>query len=90
MFLQVSTDGGTVRTADTQYFPASTAISGSLVHFKPGALRQMHWHVNEDEWQFVINGTVQVIMPCKLHFVAASLHAAILQGVHGNSCGTCC
>ena len=90
MFLQVSTDGGTVRTADTQYFPASMAISGSLVHFKPGALRQMHWHVNEDEWQFVINGTVQVIMPCKLHFVAASLHAAILQGVHGNSCGTCC
>lgn len=59
-YLEVSTDGGTVRTADTQYFPASTAISGSLVHFKPGALRQMHWHVNEDEWQFVINGTVQI------------------------------
>ncbi|KAA6424832.1 MAG: oxalate decarboxylase [Trebouxia sp. A1-2] len=58
-YLEVSTDGGTVRTADSQYFPASTAMSGSLVHFKPGALRQMHWHVNEDEWQFVINGTIE-------------------------------
>ncbi len=54
-------------------------MSGSLVHFKPGALRQMHWHVNEDEWQFVINGTVEVIMDCKLEFVAALVHA-------GNSC----
>jgi len=71
VFLQVSTDGGTVRTADSQYFPASTAMSGSLVHFKPGALRQMHWHVNEDEWQFVINGTVEVIMSCKLKLNAA-------------------
>ncbi|DBB11689.1 TPA: hypothetical protein ACH3X3_007070 [Trebouxia sp. C0006] len=59
-YLEVSTDGGTVRTADSQYFPASTAMSGSLVHFKPGALRQMHWHVNEDEWQSVINGTVEI------------------------------
>ncbi len=86
MFLQVSTDGGTVRTADSQYFPASTAMSGSLVHFKPGALRQMHWHVNEDEWQFVINGTVEVIRDCALKFVAASVHAGILQVAHGDSC----
>ena len=35
-------------------------MSGSLVHFEPGALRQMHWHANEDEWQFVLNGTVEV------------------------------
>lgn len=86
VFLQVSTDGGTVCTADSQYFPASTAMSGSLVHFKPGALRQMHWHVNEDEWQFVINRTVEVIMSCKLELNAASVHAGILQGPHGNSC----
>lgn len=58
--VQVDTDGGTVRTADTQYFPASTAMSASLVHFQPGGLRQMHWHVNEDEWQFMLNGTVEV------------------------------
>ena len=54
------TDGGTVRTADTQYFPESVAMSGSLVHFEPGALRQMHWHTNEDEWQIVLNGTIEV------------------------------
>lgn len=86
MFLQVSTDGGTVRTADSQYFPASTAMSGSLVHFKPGALRQMHWHVNEDEWQFVINGTVELMMDCKLELNAASVYAGTLHSPHGNSC----
>ena len=49
-----------MRTADQEYFTASTQMSGSLVHFEPGALRQMHWHTNEAEWQFVINGTLQV------------------------------
>lgn len=49
-----------MRTADTEYFPASADMCGSLVHFEPGALRQMHWHSNEEEWQFVINGTVEV------------------------------
>lgn len=64
--VQVHTDGGTVRTADSQYFGASAAMSGSLVHFEPGALRQMHWHANEDEWQFVLNGTIEVeITLCK-------------------------
>ena len=49
-----------MRTADTEYFPASAEMSGSLVHFEPGAMRQMHWHNNEEEWQFVINRTVEV------------------------------
>lgn len=27
---------------------------------RPGGMWQLHWHTNEDEWQYVINGTIQV------------------------------
>ena len=30
--------------------------------WKPAALRELHWHPNADEWQYVINGDVSVTM----------------------------
>ncbi|WP_282942873.1 oxalate decarboxylase family bicupin [Paenibacillus sp. RC67] len=49
--------GGTVRIVDSTNFPISTQIAASLLEIKPGAMREMHWHPNNDEWQYYISGT---------------------------------
>ena len=36
------------------------AMTGALVRIAPGGMRQLHWHLNFDEWQFAINGTFEV------------------------------
>ena len=46
--------------ADVESFPISKDMSGALVKLHPGGMRQLHWHTNLDEWQYVINGTIQV------------------------------
>ena len=46
--------------ADVTGFPISADMAGALVRLEPGGMRQLHWHVNLDEWQYVINGTIQV------------------------------
>jgi bicupin, oxalate decarboxylase family len=51
------TPGGTVRIADSSNFPASVNIAAALVEIKPGGMREMHWHPNNDEWQYYIKGT---------------------------------
>ena len=38
------------RVLDQELFPISNTMSGALVHFEPYAMRQLHWHVNFDEW----------------------------------------
>ena len=48
--------GGTVRIADTRNFPASKTIAAALVELEPGALRELHWHPNSDEWQYYLSG----------------------------------
>ncbi|WP_438444570.1 oxalate decarboxylase family bicupin [Gorillibacterium sp. sgz5001074] len=48
--------GGTVRIVDSSNFPISTRIAASLLEIKPGAMREMHWHPNNDEWQYYISG----------------------------------
>ncbi|MCM3496745.1 oxalate decarboxylase family bicupin [Paenibacillus sp. FSL M8-0142] len=53
----IVTPGGTVRIVDSTNFPISTTIAASLLEIKPGAMREMHWHPNNDEWQYYISGT---------------------------------
>jgi oxalate decarboxylase len=48
--------GGSVRIADTRNFPVSTTTAAALVELEPGALREMHWHPNTDEWQYWLEG----------------------------------
>jgi len=50
------TPGGTVRIVDSTNFPISTAVAAALVEVKPGAMRELHWHPNADEWQYYISG----------------------------------
>jgi oxalate decarboxylase len=47
--------GGEVRIIDQKVWPA-TNIAAALVTLKPGGLREMHWHPNEDEWQYYVSG----------------------------------
>ena len=52
----IKTKGGTVRITDSSVFPASKTIAAALVEIEPGAMRELHWHPNADEWQYYIEG----------------------------------
>lgn len=54
--------GGREWTLDSTKFPISTTITGVILELEPGALRELHWHPNADEWQYVITGEVSVSM----------------------------
>jgi oxalate decarboxylase len=50
------TAGGSVKIVDRSNFPA-TDIAAAIVTLKPGGLRELHWHPNDDEWQYYVKGT---------------------------------
>ncbi len=53
----LKTSGGTARIVDSRNFPAASTIAAALVEVEPGAMREMHWHPNNDEWQYYIEGS---------------------------------
>ncbi|MGM9927908.1 MAG: oxalate decarboxylase family bicupin [Bacillus sp. (in: firmicutes)] len=52
----VRSPGGSVRIADSRNFSVSKHISVALVEILPGAMRELHWHPNNDEWQYFLTG----------------------------------
>ncbi|MBJ6359954.1 oxalate decarboxylase family bicupin [Paenibacillus sp. GCM10012307] len=52
----IKTPGGTVRIVDSTNFPISKTIAAALVEIYPGAMRELHWHPNNDEWQYYLTG----------------------------------
>ncbi|MGN7357998.1 oxalate decarboxylase family bicupin [Paenibacillus sp. SAF-054] len=50
------TPGGSVRIVDSANFPVSRTIAAALVEIKPGGMRELHWHPNQDEWQYYLTG----------------------------------
>ena len=52
----IQTRGGTARIVDSSNFPVATTIAAALVEVNPGAMRELHWHPNTDEWQYYIEG----------------------------------
>jgi oxalate decarboxylase len=56
----IQTKSGTVRISDSKVFPASTTIAAALVEVAPGAMRELHWHPNTDEWQYYIEGQARM------------------------------
>ena len=52
----LKSSGGTVRIVDSSNFPAASTIAAALVEVEPGAMREMHWHPTNDEWQYYIEG----------------------------------
>src|ERR1700722_12181917 len=53
------TTGGSVKIVDRHNFPI-TNIAAAIVTLKPGALRELHWHPNADEWQYYVKGTARM------------------------------
>ncbi|KAL9616696.1 MAG: hypothetical protein Q9160_008449 [Pyrenula sp. 1 TL-2023] len=54
------TSGGSVRITDSSNFPLSTTVAAGHLSIHPGAIREMHWHPNADEWSFFIRGRARV------------------------------
>jgi len=52
----VEVPGGSVRIADSSNFPSASTIAAAWVELQPGALRELHWHPNNDEWQYWLSG----------------------------------
>jgi oxalate decarboxylase len=49
----LKTKGGDVRIVDSSNFKVSTTAM-ALVTVHPGGLRELHWHPNADEWQYLL------------------------------------
>ncbi|MBH5320354.1 oxalate decarboxylase family bicupin [Paenibacillus sp. GSMTC-2017] len=52
----IKTPGGNVRIVDSTNFPISKKIAAALVEVEPGGMRELHWHPNNDEWQYYLTG----------------------------------
>ncbi len=54
--------GGREWRIGQELFPISTTVTGVILDLNPGGLRELHWHPNADEWQYVISGGVRVTL----------------------------
>lgn len=50
------------KEATVEQLPISKGISGLSMQLEPGVMRELQWHPNADEWQYVINEDVSVTM----------------------------
>ena len=53
-------DGGSVKIVDPTTFPIASNFSVALVTIQPGAMREIHWHTDSDEWNFFISGNARL------------------------------
>jgi oxalate decarboxylase len=54
--------GGREWRVGSDRFPIASTITGLVLELEPGALRELHWHPNADEWQYVLSGSISVTM----------------------------
>jgi oxalate decarboxylase len=54
--------GGSLYLATAKEFPVSQGMSGGLMTIKPGALRELHWHPNANEWHYYLRGQAQIAL----------------------------
>jgi oxalate decarboxylase family bicupin protein len=55
-----SVPGGSVKIIDTTTFPIAKDLSAALVTVQPGAMREMHWHLTSDEWNYFLQGSARI------------------------------
>ncbi|MBB5620335.1 oxalate decarboxylase [Pedobacter cryoconitis] len=48
--------GGFTRKVSSKEFPIQTTLTALRMDIEPGAIRELHWHPNADEWQYVMSG----------------------------------
>ena len=58
----IDSKGGKMYVVDSGNFAISKTVTGSILDLEPGALRELHWHPNADEWQYVLDGKVSVTL----------------------------
>jgi oxalate decarboxylase len=49
-------DAGWIRRATQKEFPINGTLTSVLQEINPGGIREMHWHPNADEWQYILSG----------------------------------
>jgi oxalate decarboxylase len=54
--------GGREWRVEAKDFPISTTMTGVILEMDPGALRELHWHPNADEWQYLLAGTIRATL----------------------------
>jgi oxalate decarboxylase len=52
----IKAPGGQLRITDSRNFTVSKTIAAALIEIEPGAMRELHWHPNADEWQYWLKG----------------------------------
>ncbi len=53
-------DGGSFRLATVDEWPASKDMSGGLMIIKPGAMKELHWNPNANEFNYYLRGKGQI------------------------------
>lgn len=54
--------GGSVKIIDATTFPIAKNFAAALVTVEPGAMRELHWHLTSDEWNFFIQGSARITL----------------------------
>lgn len=54
--------GGREWRVEARDFPISTTMTGVILELDPGAVRELHWHPNADEWQYLITGKIRATL----------------------------
>ncbi|PCH42527.1 hypothetical protein WOLCODRAFT_177553 [Wolfiporia cocos MD-104 SS10] len=54
--------GGSVKVVDSTVFKVSKTIAVAEVMLEPGAMRELHWHPTQAEWDYFIEGTARVTL----------------------------
>ncbi|APA12215.1 hypothetical protein SS1G_10796 [Sclerotinia sclerotiorum 1980 UF-70] len=52
--------GGSVKIIDTTTFPIAANFAAALVTIEPGAMRELHWHLTSDEWNYFLSGSARI------------------------------
>jgi oxalate decarboxylase len=58
----VDKNGGKLWMVDSTKFEISKTMTGAVLDLEPGALRELHWHPDADEWQYVYEGQVSATL----------------------------
>jgi len=53
-------NGGSLRLATVKEFPLATTMAGGTMTLDVGGMRELHWHPNADEWQYVLAGRMRM------------------------------
>jgi oxalate decarboxylase family bicupin protein len=52
--------GGSVKILDPATFPIADTFAAALITVEPGAMRELHWHTDSDEWSYFLQGSARL------------------------------